>query len=137
MLLRIRHALHVVIVIIDPYERDIIGHLKTVLIDGHRLLVWHKYLGDGCGGLAYMLLEQLALLFHHLRNQWHAFLHRQMASQPLIVQATHGGGIDILIARSLSETIVPLLQNRRAVGLVVPFTITALIPLRQGGIIQQ
>ena len=46
LLFGIRHTLHIAVVVIDPDDGDIIGHLKAVLIDIHGLLIGHEDLRD-------------------------------------------------------------------------------------------
>ena len=53
------------------------------------------------------------------------------------MQPAHGGGIDIFVFRGRRKTVVPLLQDGLTVGLIIPVTITQLIPFRRSGIVQQ
>ena len=84
-----------------------------------------------------MLLQQFALLLDNLFNQGDTLLHRQMATQAFVVDTTHGNGIDVLVLRGLAETVVPLLPDGLAVGLVVPLAVTFAVPLALGGVVQQ
>ena len=79
----------------------------------------------------------MALVFEHLFYQRHALLHRQIALQTGIVDTSHGSGVDVLILRCLGETVVPLLIDGLAVGLVVPVAVALFVPLALVGIVQQ
>ena len=101
LFLRIADTLQIAVVVVDPDQSNVIGHLQSILVDIHRLLVRHKNLGNVFRFLTDVFLQQLALVADHLLDQWHTLLHRQIAFQPFIVNATHGDGIDILILRGL------------------------------------
>ena len=124
LLIGAAHPLHIAIVIVHPYERDVVRHFETILIDVHRFFVRHKNLRNLVSRFSDMFFQQLPLLINDVGDEWHPLLHRQVAFESLVVDATHRHGIDILILRSLTQPVVPFLPNGLSVGFVVPFPIT-------------
>ena len=137
LLIGIAHALHIAIIIVRPDKRNIFRHPQSCIIDVEGLLVRHEDLGQVGGLCLLVLLEDGALLGHHLFQCTGSHLGILAALHGLVVQATHPHRIDIIVLGCLMDAVVKLLENGLAVGLVIPLAITGLVPLRRGSIVEE
>ena len=133
----VAHTLHITVVVIGPHQGNVIRHAQTCVVDVERLLVRDKNLLNRMGFPVFIFLEDGALFSHHLLQRAGTDLGVLAALHSLVVQTTHTHGVDIVILGSLADAIIEFLQDRCAVGLIVPLSIARLVPLRRGCIVEQ
>ena len=62
----IRNALHIAVVVVGPYQRDVVGYAQTGIVDVQRLFVRNEYLWLSFCLLFLIFLQNAALFANHL-----------------------------------------------------------------------
>ena len=133
----VRHTFHIAVVVVGPYDGDVVWHPQAGIVDVERFLVGHEYLRLFLGLGLLVFLEYLTLLLEYFLQRTGTVYWVGAALHGLVVQTAHTHCIDVVVLGSLTDAIVEFLQDGGAVGLVVPFTVARFSPFRWGGIVEE
>ena len=136
-LLVVAHALHIAIVVVGPYEGDVVGQAQAGVVDIERLLVGHEYLRQPLGALLLVLGQDAALAVDDTLQRAGTVGGVGAALHGLVVEPTHAHGVDIVVLGRLADAVVQLADDGGAVGLVVPLAVTLLVPFRLCSIVEK
>ena len=130
-------TLHVAIVVISPYDRDVIRNNKARIIYVKSLLIRNEDLSDLLCRHSFVFLKNLTLYLEYLLERARPYRRIFRTLHSLIMKAAHTHCIDIVILSGLADTVVQLLDYRLAICNIIPFAVARRIPFRWGCIIEK
>ena len=115
---------YVTVVVVDPAQGDILGHLQAGVVGVEHLLVGDEELRH-LRGVAEILAQQLALEADNLGQTPHLVVGGGIAADAPVVNAAHAQGVHAVVAHALGHALLPVAFYLRLVRHVVPVLVVA------------
>ena len=132
----IAHALHVSVVVVRPYNRDVLGDIKSSIIDVECLFVRYKNLRNVRDILLFIFCEDFPLVLEHLLECPGPDSRVGGSFHCLVVESTHSHRVDIVVLRSLPNSVVEFVIDRLLIRQVVPFAVPFFCPFRRSCVVE-
>ena len=126
LLLGIREVAAVPMLVVAPQQRNVIGHLQSVVVCIEHLLVCAQHLRNLLYRFVDVSPQHVALVVNRLLHQPHTFFGAVGSLHGIVVDAAQSQGVGVLIFPVGLDARLPVVLHRLAVGNVVEVAQSAL-----------